>query len=260
MNEVPFQLISVFGSRAAAGNPTGVVLGRPSSSEAAQAIAGRLGCPDTVFVWKEAERWHTRFFSPLEELSVCYQALLAAAYVVGDSPCSFVLGARTLAVERDEAGAWAVQTPRASLLERGTVETPFGPGRIIDAGRVRAYVLLDLERFQEATWFASEARSWLDAQQLGGLCLVAPLDGGRARLRVFTTSLGGGEDVATGGAVAGLPLMLGNGRLELDQGLGPFARRGALWVCSDDRLVRVGGATKWLIRGVLSADSSVAHT
>lgn len=241
-------LFSVFGGEGAAGSATGVVvLADQPDPSAAQAFATRLGVSDTVFLWPHGRRWNARFFSTLEELAVCYQALLAAAAVVGAPRSEFICGhdgsarQRVLLVAR-EADHWWVRTPASAVARHGSVLTPFGLGEVIDTGRARVYLRVESVGFETLQWSATEALEWLRAHSLSGLCLVDAATPTRPRLRVFTTSLGGAEDVATGGAVVALPDFLGvSTRLQVEQGLGAPSRRGRLVVQGSGPMRSVSG-------------------
>lgn len=234
---------SVFGGPGATGNPTGVVhASEPLSHERMQEIAAKLGFPDTAFVWKTEAGFAARFYSPTEVLSVCYQALIAAAHAVG--PASFELTDRALRVEVDGGLGW-VHTPRDLIKRASNITTPSGLIRVIDAGRKRAYVRVDGDTFERFQLSPEGALAWLQKHQLSGLCLLHD-----TRLRVFTTSLQGREDIATGGAVAGLAL-LHEGRVSIEQGVGHANRRGVLELDGTDETIRVGGRCELLIRGQL---------
>jgi predicted PhzF superfamily epimerase YddE/YHI9 len=72
------------------------------------------------------------------------------------------------------------------------------------------------------------------------------------RTRVFTTSLGGSEDIATGGAAAGIGALLADmqkkGRIEIIQGPPPPSTQGhiLLWL---DQQRHVGGRVRTLLTG-----------
>ena len=124
---------------------------------------------------------------------------------------------------------------------------------VIDSGRRRAYLRVDRATFERFALTAPEASGWLRAHRLSGLCLVSERARNEVALRVFTTSLDGAEDVATGGAAACLPAFLGrDGDVTVHQGLGPARRRGVIRVRSDHEAVRVGGACRLLIAGALA--------
>jgi predicted PhzF superfamily epimerase YddE/YHI9 len=235
-------VLAVFCGGDAAGNPTGVIRGAFDDREA-QALATKLGLPDTAFVSGDS----IRFYSPSEPLTVCYQALLAAAHVLGRST-RFQLADRELDVELAEDLAWVV-TPRAAIVDRGTVATPWGDeARVLDAGRKRAYALVSAAQLDSLHLLPDVALNWLRGNELSGLCLLARGDDS-LRMRVFTTSLAGHEDVATGGAVAALPTLLDqDGPFTIVQGT---ARRGVLHVQTRTNDVLVGGRVEPLISGTL---------
>jgi predicted PhzF superfamily epimerase YddE/YHI9 len=235
-------VLAVFCEGDAAGNPTGVIEG-DFDEPTAQALATKLGFPDTAFVRGDA----IRFYSPSEPLTVCYQALLAAAHVLGRST-RFRLADRELDVELAHELAWVV-TPRASIIDRGTVTTPWGDhARVLDAGRKRAYALVSPAQLDSLQLLPDVALNWLRGNTLSGLCLLSRADHG-LRMRVFTTSLDGHEDVATGGAVAAIPTLLDQeGPFTIVQGT---ARRGVLHVRTRGHDVLVGGRVEPLISGQL---------
>lgn len=257
-------VFSVFGGEGAGGNATGVVvLARQPHPSAAQEFAARLGVSDTVFLWQNGPRWNARFFSPFEELAVCYQALLAGAEAVGAPRSEFICGHDAspcaLLVER-EAGQWWVRTPATAVKRRGSLKTPFGLGEVIDTGRTRVYLRVDSVGFETMQWSAADALAWLTAQSLSGLCLVDAATPTRPRLRVFTTSLRGAEDIATGGAVVALPEFLGvSMRLDVEQGQGAPSHRGRLVVQGSGPLRSVSGQVVPMVDGTstLRLDSAL---
>jgi predicted PhzF superfamily epimerase YddE/YHI9 len=242
-------LLAVFCEADAAGNPTCVV----QSAEAldpreAQAIAAKLGLPDTVFLSPQGACTRARFHSPSEALTVCYQALLAAAHVLGAPHTRFSLVDRELSVELDGERAW-VLSARDSILASGSVRTPWGDDApVFDTGRKRAYARMSADQLDSLHMLPEVALAWLRAHALSGLCLLARGDG-VLRMRVFTSSLDGHEDIATGGAVAALPMLLEHeGPLTVVQGV---ARRGVLHVKTRGDHVLVGGRVEPLLRGAL---------
>lgn len=248
----------VFGGESEVGNPTGIVrVAARVDSKRAQALATKLGLPDTVFFWPLAERrFGARFYSPSEELSVCYQALIAAAHVTGESRASFELSERTLVAEVNGDLGW-IETPRALISSGGDVTMPGGlSARVIDTGRRRAFAALERASFERFELNPEAALEWLRAHALSGLCLVHEAAGDEVWLRVFTSSLLGREDVATGGAVAGLPAFfarIGATHFRVRQGVGAAQRRGVLEVRADPNAVWVGGRCELLVRGELTA-------
>lgn len=235
-------VLAVFCEGDAAGNPTAVIRGAFEPREE-QALATKLGVPDTAFLHDDA----IRFYSPSEALTVCYQALLAAAHVLGRS-ARFRLIDRELDVELAGEQAWVV-TPRSAIVDRGTVLTPWGDeARVLDTGRKRAYARVSAAQLDSLHLLPDVALNWLRGNALSGLCLLARGEGA-LRMRVFTTSLEGHEDVATGGAVAAIPALLDEeGPFTIVQGT---ARRGVLHVRTRGGDVLVGGRVEPLIVGRL---------
>jgi predicted PhzF superfamily epimerase YddE/YHI9 len=164
---------------------------------------------------------------------------------------------RALAVEWEGDGGWVV-TPARLVQVGAEVSLPGGePARVIDTGRRRAYRRVEAATFGDFALAPEAALSWLQANELSGLCLVCERSAGEVALRVFTTSLDGREDVATGGAAAGLPAFLGEDRaLIVRQGIGPARRRGVLRVRVEGGSVWLGGACAWLVEGRLVMDRS----
>ncbi|MET0287804.1 MAG: PhzF family phenazine biosynthesis protein [Polyangiales bacterium] len=237
------QLLAVFCEGDAAGSPTAVLRGVFDDHQA-QALATKLGLPATAFVAGE----RVRFYSPSESLTVCYQALLAAAHVLGAPRTRFALIDRELEVELDGERAWVISA-RDSVIDGGDVRTPWGDdARVFDTGRKRAYARMSLAQLDSLQLLPDVAFNWLRASGLSGLCLLAR-DGETLRMRVFTTSLEGHEDVATGGAAAALPALLEHdGPFTIVQGV---ARRGMLHVKTRGDDVLVGGRVEPLLRGSL---------
>lgn len=247
-------IATVFGGEGAVGNPTGVVrLDGELEPARCQAIAARLGAPDTVFYWPAGEqRFHARFYSPSEAMSVCYQALIAAGRIVGAPVTTFACSDRELIVEHGGPLGW-VRTPSALIERQGTVDVPGGlTGDVVSTGRRRAYAWVSAEGLERYALAASDALAWLQARALSGLCLVHEAGPGALSMRVFTTSLEGREDVATGGAAAGLPALLGReGSWTVHQGIGPAHRRGLLQLGADVQGTRVGGHCEIVLEGAL---------
>jgi predicted PhzF superfamily epimerase YddE/YHI9 len=92
-------------------------------------------------------------------------------------------------------------------------------------------------------------RAYCHAEGVSGICLTADNPDGSAGLRVFTMSLHGAEDVATGGAAAGLPAFWaaadqppGGQPVLVRQGLGAAQTRAILHLRSQpDGSVALGG-------------------
>jgi predicted PhzF superfamily epimerase YddE/YHI9 len=211
-----------------------------------QAVAAALDVPDTGFVvGSGACRLVLRSHSPSEEIAHCVQTSLAAL-----PACGAAAGERWTVVH--EAGSalsvridpedlnvvWAcdAQAPAPDAQDSGWQESVPLPQEIaqrldrstatgLRTARPRLYVtdlhLANLEAFETAP---EQVMRLCRHTGTNGLVLGARVDGG-LRVRVFTSSLEGREDVATGGAVLELARLLrpelGPGRLDVTQGPSP---------------------------------------
>jgi predicted PhzF superfamily epimerase YddE/YHI9 len=235
-------------------------------------LAAELGCPDTAFVVRTPDdgTWEVASYSPYEELSLCTQTLLAAESVLNDGRGSLLakIPSRVIEMRRMPASdsAWVVfpaegfHAPRSTASVREVLGpvTLTGEECVIDAGRRRVYARLgSVADLEQVVLEAAIAKELCAAAGIHGICLLAEDAGGPLRLRVFTTSLDGAEDCATGGAVAALPTYfdaLGETRrypLRVEQGMGPPQRRGTLFVGATPEGAEVSGATQLVAHGQL---------
>ena len=256
----------------AAGNGTCVVIEQePAGTAARSAIARALRMPDTAFVAPEPTgAWKVRFFSPHEgELAFCGQgsiavdAVLRRAGLVADGASITLLTASGPVLTRfdPEHAVSVFELPSDSVRALRTQVELHGlsglqtPVTLIDSGRTRAFQrVVDERHLRELSVSRESVLALCRAHSLSGVCfysVVAPL---RARLRVFTVSLAGGEDVATGGAVAALSRLLEPGMWQIDQGGGASAlERGRLRLdfTALSSAVAVGGVVEIVARGEL---------
>ncbi|ABP52499.1 PhzF family phenazine biosynthesis protein [Salinispora tropica] len=250
--------VRVFVGPDAMGNVTGVVtVGSGTRPDDMAAGARLLGYPETAFVRQDAGSVHVTSYSPYERLRLCTQTLLATEHVLRSRRTS---GAKLLAgtdvgevpVRRYEDMAYVVLTGERTRVRAAHSRLPLDgvvhdDALVVDTGRSRSYVNLSADTL-EAVWLDPAAvLSYCAAEGVSGICLVARLDNA-VRLRVFTTSLAGAEDVATGGAAGGLPAFLaatGGGSRRpvlVRQGHGTALTRGELHVRPlDGAEVAVGG-------------------
>lgn len=241
------------------GNHTGVVLDECADPAA---LAAALGFPDTAFVREHTGRSATvRTFSPYEELAQCLQTTLATPVALG-------AGAGETWQVRHPAGALDVQVERAVdgwLCWALDTDTTGEPTRVDDLpgwlgaadvhrvpqGRSRLYAKVPdvgtLPAFDTA-----DVRAVCRAHDCTAVVFFAETAEDAVRTRVFTTSLGGREDVATGGAAAGVGALLARehrtGRIDVVQGSEEPATQGHL-VLSLGRERHVGGRVLPLLRG-----------
>ena len=270
--------LSVFVSKRAAGNPTGVILhDSADAEEVEQRIAQMLGYPDTVFVspLREGGRYDARTYSPSEPIAFCVQSLLAAAATLQltgriAGAVTFRVRGKDVLVTSDEAGMRWVrmnENRRLADLAPDLVHDLVGSVprvQVVDGGRRRAFVRFGgMEQLLGIEPSAGHVMRFCREQNVNGLCAFVVTAIGEIALRVFTTSLDGREDASTGGAVAGLcacsPDLFADGRpWRVEQGAGPRHRRGTLYVRSAGDGVRIGGAVQPVVRGEILAQSYAA--
>ena len=265
--------VNAFVGPAAGGNSTCVVLEEFECSSVERAeIARSLRAPDTAFLSRTPSGgWTVRFFSPEEgEMAFCGQALVAAHAVLRalgtarrEQPLdlSTTVGVVStmsdpvepdvswFAVARDKVRVVGAPDPVSSLpLDAGAEAV------IVDSGRARLYrPLLRAEALASIAIAPDVVLRVCSELQVKGICFYARTSGPTVALRVFTVSLAGGEDAATGGAVLGLAALLPPGDWTIEQGHGRVLNRGLLRLHapSGSAEVAVGGAAEIVARGAL---------
>jgi len=255
----------VFLSGTRGGNHTGVMLDKWSDPAS---LAAALGFPDTAFVNKQVGRTvEVRTFSPYEEMAQCLQASMAVPIALGagdGETWQIRHPASTIDVrverEQDEWLCWAMDTDTAGAPER-IYDLPdwLRPAEVwrLRQGRSRLYVRLP----DVATLPTFDADDVLDvcrAHACTAVVFFAEASGSVVRTRVFTTSLNGMEDVATGGAAAGVGLLLmgagRTGRVDVVQGPEESAKQGNLYL-QLGRERYIGGKVKTLLIGTILTGS-----
>lgn len=257
----------VFARGTTGGNHTVVVpLGRPVANPAAAAAA--LGVPDTAFITSFGPgRVVLRTFSPVEEIGQCLQTSLAVltALDVPDRTPWHVRHERgeQLVVHREGPVTWARQED-AGPPELEEAEWPdfvrVDPALasrpvIIRQARSRIHLrCADAGQLAEATVHARDVVDLCARTRTNGLVLSAPVGTDEWRVRVFTTSLSGAEDSATGGAVQGVGVLAAldgtRGDIRVCQGPRDPARQGHLLLrVEDDGTVLLGGEVMTLLYG-----------
>ena len=241
-------MVRVFGDSDRGGNPTGVVR-RPCADPAATAAA--LGHPDTAFVQASSHRRvDVRTFSPVEELAQCLQASLAVPVALGAAAGEHWHvrhPAGTLDVSYDHQDGrllgWIRDTDVAGDPESVHGLPPWcPPGEAVrlPQGRPRLYLRVP----DPGIVPVPDPREVLDlchAYRCTALVLHSvpppaegPTAGSAVRARVFTRSLAGHEDVATGGAAAGIGAILSGlgvrGTVTVVQGPAEPERQGRLYL------------------------------
>ena len=257
----------VFADGPSGGNYTVVVLsGAPGSG--LQDIARWLAVPDTGFVTARDDRAvRLRTFSPVEEVSQCIQVSLATltALDVPDKSSWSVKHehGEELLVTRDGPVTWAEYAADADLTVElapwpSFVQAASDPGFgqvIVRQSRGRIY--LPCRSLAELEALELDPREVVEfCASVGCFGIVAFTQAGERawRVRVFTTSLAGKEDSATGGAVLGVGGLLARrgvtGPLRVTQGPGDHDRQGTLLLrIFSQRRFQLGGEVVTLQRG-----------
>ena len=80
---VPIHQVDAFTDVAFRGNPAAVcLLDAPRDAAWMQSVAAEMNLAETAFVWREAEAYRLRWFTPAVEVPLCGHATLAAAHVL----------------------------------------------------------------------------------------------------------------------------------------------------------------------------------
>ncbi len=217
----------VFSSPDAAGSLTGMlVVSAQQGADQYQAIAAQLGFADTGFVWPEPGRdvWRLLSYSPVESLKFCTQTLFGAAAVrwlqqPSDTSFQFETANGPYRVQQDQSDpqVWWLQaelqpaSPAAmeiveSLADLGIeVDCLHAPAYLAGVGRRRIYLpMSNEEELDNLACQSAKVDQWCREHALTAICAFVALARDRIRLRVWTTSLAGEEDSATGGAALGI--------------------------------------------------------
>jgi len=258
---------------AAAGNSTCVVLEEVEGSAAERTeIARSLRAPDTAFLSRTPSGgWAVRFFSPEEgEMAFCGQALVAAHAVLRamgvarrEQPFDFSTTVGVVSTKGDPVDpdlSWfEVARDKVRVVGKPDPERslPLSPGAeavIVDSGRARLYrPLLPSADLSSIAIEPNDVLRVCSEFQVKGICFYARSRGPKVALRVFTVSLAGHEDAATGGSVLGLSALLPAGDWTIEQGHGRALNRGLLRLHAPEgsAAIAVGGAAEIVARGTL---------
>lgn len=252
------------------GNHTAIL---PEGAENPAAAAEALGFPDTAFVvGRDARTVRVRTFSPVEELALCLQTSLATPLAFGADhgekwEVVHPAGALTISVERASQRliCWA-HDPQGPPGHAEPVDDlprwarPTGSREVVRLAQARSRLYLEMTDVDGFVPPSPDAVTEVcRAHGCTGLVCFAPITDTSVRVRVFTTSLGGREDSATGGAALGVGTLLGragrSGRIEITQGPSdPFAQsRLLLDLDGMDGDLRVGGQVRPLLTGRMTA-------
>jgi len=258
----------VFADGNRGGNHT-VVVADGGTVAGPAAEAARLGVPDTAYVIsRDSEEIVLRTFSPVEELAQCLQTSLAVLTAldvpVGAPQRVRHAGAQPLVVVREPDLTWAHETsPAAPDLEAvakpSCLPVDLVPGTapvVLRQARSRLHLrCADVDQLERLELASSDVLDLCAQFQIAGVVLWAS-SSSEERVRVFTSSLSGAEDSATGGAVLGVGILAldagTRGDLSVRQGPPDPDRQGLLWLrLRDDGCVLLGGAVQSLMSGEL---------
>ncbi|PJZ84029.1 PhzF family phenazine biosynthesis protein [Leptospira harrisiae] len=251
--------VNTFVGQEAGGNPTCVILDDFDEVTRSRAsVARALRAPDTAFIKRASAGLTIKFFSPLEgEMSFCGQGFIAADAVLRQAtkvagPIEFLTtdgNVRTFAEPGDGALSWFEILKSQIRIDSG----PRHLGHIVDSGRRRAFLQVDSAELENLNLDSSEVIRTCTEYNIKGLCFYAYERRDVLRLRVFTVSLGGREDISTGGAVAGLAPLIPSGKWLVQQGSGHFLNRGELRLNNNIETdsISVGGCVEFVAQGNL---------
>jgi PhzF family phenazine biosynthesis protein len=83
MNSLPLFQVDTFTSQPFAGNPAAVcLLDKPADAHWMQCVGAEMNLSETAFVWREAEGFGLRWFTPAVEVDLCGHATLATAHIL----------------------------------------------------------------------------------------------------------------------------------------------------------------------------------
>ncbi|MBL8020351.1 MAG: PhzF family phenazine biosynthesis protein [Leptospirales bacterium] len=257
MNEVWW--VNAFAGEGAGGNATCVVFDDDPQSKLNRAnVAQALRAPDTAFVRQGREALEIEFFSPFEgAMAFCGQGFIAADAVLRrartvSGPIEF--RARTgVVMTRVVEGASpksAFEIPRAQIQ---LIDSTEHLGDVVDSGRRRSFRRMNLAELDALQMDPAQVMQICKQHGLTGLCFYAAKSESEICLRVFTISLAGKEDAATGGAVAGLAVLVPRGSWIVRQGSGGPLTRGELHLDSQtqEQIISVGGRVEFVAKGSL---------
>lgn len=206
----------VFGAGDVGGNHTAIV-GTGFDVARAPILAKRIGVPDTGFVTVLRDGYVAmRTYSPYEELAQCFQTSLAvlSALDVHDGEVWTVKheSGDALLIARQGTMTWAVLPHEARpVLEplRIPLSIPgIGTATILRQARSRLHIRLDdLDDVDRVDLTPGQVLGLCADHQVSGVVVSSPVIDGEVRVRAFTSSLGGAEDSATGGAVTGVGVL-----------------------------------------------------
>lgn len=232
-------------------------------------VAARLRVPDTAFVTsRDNEEIVLRTFSPVEELAQCLQTSLAVLTALniplGGPTVVRHEGGAPLVVLRESDITWAYESsPTPPELEEvtqpsfATIDLALATKPVVvRQARSRLHLrCADVAQLELLELAASDVLDLCSRLQISGIVFSAA-GSTEERVRVFTSSLAGHEDNATGGAVLGVGILASadgtRGDRVVRQGPSDPDRQGLLRLrLQDDGRVLLGGTVHSLMSGGL---------
>jgi trans-2,3-dihydro-3-hydroxyanthranilate isomerase len=249
---VAFRLVDVFAERPFAGNQLCVVAEPgPLDDTTMQTLAKEIGFSETTFVTQAAaDRYHMRIFTPMAELPFAGHPTLGTAYVLVaegrvTSPATQTVAAGEFRVDVDVAGHAARMRQRvpvwrpvsaqpaalaASLSLAVADLSEAMPALVADVGiRPMLLPLADTDAVRRAAPNTTLLKQILEASGAHAVYVFATTAEG-AKARFFTTSLGMGEDPATGSAAGPVGVYLA------ERGVGGMP--GRIWISQGEEVGR----------------------
>jgi predicted PhzF superfamily epimerase YddE/YHI9 len=253
----PFWLGRIFCLNGIGGNLTAVVQGECTR----QRVASRLGVPDTAFVDSISKIIQIVTFSPYEQLEQCIQTSLAvptALQILENEVWVSHAGQKPLLITRSNSLTWTgVSHLQSGVLERADFlrfagAQDFNRPTIIRAARSRIYVECPTHRsLDELRLERTSALVEMGQTHTKGLVFYYVEDT-IVYVRVFTSSLEGREDEATGGAILGVGrVMAQSGQLGKYSVIQGQSDRGYFRMEVESERVNLGGEVLTLATGLL---------
>ena len=263
---VPIHQVDAFANEPFRGNPAAVcVLEAPRDEGWMQSVAAEVNLAETAFLWREANAWRLRWFTPAVEVPLCGHATLASAHVLyglggGLGGLSFLTRSGDLRVTR-----------RGDLIEMDfpalpAVEEPPPPG-LLDALGVEARST-HRSRYDRLVEVASEDAvravrpDFRALRHVDTRGVIVTARGTRHDFvsRFFAPAVGVDEDPVTGSAHCVLAPFWSKrlGKNEM-VGFQASARGGEVRVRLEGDRVMLGGRAVTVVEGDLSASAQRAR-
>jgi len=256
--------IDAFTDTLFSGNPAAVLLLDRWLDEALmQSIAVENNLSETAFVVKEKEKYHIRWFSPLQEIDFCGHATLASAYVLFSS----LKNAQTLTFTAKAIGTFSVYRLEDQMFEmdfpfRAPVQIEEIPEALLEGLSIKP---IEVYRSQQAYFAIYEKEEQVKAltQNVEMIKKLAPYDTVVTAVassqenydfisRYFWPANGGEEDPVTGSIHAGLaPFWSERLHKEKLVAYQASSRGGVLYCRIKDERVYISGKVVQYLKGII---------